>query len=125
MPEKVTAHVVGMMVCGQHAGEAHSVLRQDGENLARLVRGVDRYGFTARAISDEGDEIDHLAGDRIVVREVVSRQEMTEIEAVVAHVSSGSGDQSASLFSRRSFENTSTIGSRSPIRRCSRSTASS
>jgi len=123
--EEVAADVIGVVVGGEDAGESHAVGLEHLDDLARGIGRVDRDGFTAHPVADQVDEVHHLAGERITLGEVATGEELAEVQAVVGHDSRGSGDQSASLASRRSFEKTSTIGSRRPMRRCSRSMASS
>ena len=122
--EQVAADVIGVVVGGEHSREAHAVGLEDGDDLLRCVRRVDGHRVAGLAIADQVDEVDHLAGQLVGGCEVAARQQLAEVQAV-AHVSSGWGDQSASLASRGSFEKTSTMGSRRPMRRWSRSMASS
>ena len=125
MAEEVAADVIGVIVGGEHAGEAHPVGLEEAEDLARGVGRIDRDGLAARTVPDEVHEVHHLASYRVMVRDVAADKQLAEIKPVAGHDPSGSGDQSASLASRGSFENTSTIGSLSPIRRWRRSMASS
>ena len=123
--EQVTADVIRVVVGGQHADEAHPVGLEDVDHLVRRVGGIDGDGLSTCTVPDQVHEVHHLAGQGIVDRDVAARQQLAEVKAVAGHALIGSGDQSASLARRRSFEKISTIGSWRPMRRWSRSMASS
>ena len=123
--DEIAADVIGVVVGGEHTGEAHAVGLEDTDDLTWRVGGVDRDGVAALTVADEVDEVHHLAGERVTRCDVEPGQKLAEVKAFVGHGSSGSGDQFASFASRGSFEKTSTMGSRRPMRRWSRSMASS
>ena len=123
--EQVAPDVIGVVVGGQHAGEAHSLVREDVDHLARCVGGIDGDDLTSLAVTDQVDEVHHLESQGIADGEIAPCQQLAEVQAVAAHASIASGDQSANLARRGSFEKTSTTGSWRPMRRWSRSMASS
>ena len=123
--EQIATHVIGVVVGGQHAGEAHPFGREEGDHLVGSVGGIDCDGLADFTVPDQVYKVHHLASHRIAARDVAARQQLAEVQAVGGHALIGSGDQSASLARRRSFEKISTIGSRRPMRLCSRSMASS
>ena len=125
MTEEVAADVIGVIVGGEHTGEAHVIGLEESDYFPGGIGGVHRDGLATFPVPDEVHEIDHLASHGIVARKVAAGKQLAEVKAFPAHGSSGSGDQSASLVRRRSFENTSTMGRCNPMRRCSRSMASS
>jgi hypothetical protein len=125
MPEEVSPEVIRVIVSCEHADEAHPVGLEQTEQFTWGIRGIDYDRLTLVPVSYQVHEIHHLASHGVVLREVAPSQKLSEVKRPVGHVVRGSGDQSASLLSRRSFEKTSTMGRLSPIRRWSRSMASS
>ena len=79
--EQVPAHVVGVVVGGERAGEVHAVGGQDVEDGLRVVRRVDHHGLARLAVADQVDEVDHLLGDRIVLGDVHPGEDLAEVEA--------------------------------------------
>ena len=92
VPRHVTADVVGVVVGGEGADQAHAVGVQQLEDvLHAAVGGVDDNGVTRLAVADEVDAVDHLAGERIAGGDVPPREQLLEVEAVLVHGGSGYG----------------------------------
>jgi len=96
----VAADVVGVVVGGEDAGEAHPVGGQDVEDLAGGVGRVDRHRLAGLPVADQVDEVQHLAGDRIGPGDVAPGQELSEIEAIVHSVPPSVGPASRNLCGR-------------------------
>lgn len=80
-----TAHVVGVVVSGQDAGETHSVGGGDVHQFVDTVGRIDDDAFTRGTVADQVHEIDHLVSQRITGREVLPGQKLAEVEVVVGH----------------------------------------
>jgi hypothetical protein len=61
----VAAHVVGVVVGGERAGEAHAVGGEHVEEALDVVGRVDGHRLAGLAVADEVHEVHHLAGDRV------------------------------------------------------------
>ena len=70
VPHDVAATVIGVVVRRQDAGEAEAVGREDVEERAHVIRGIDGDGLALLPVTDEVHEVDHLAGQGIALREV-------------------------------------------------------
>ncbi len=66
--------------------------RRTPNRLVDTVGRVDHQRLARRTVPDQVDEVDHLAGDLVVGREVAAGQQLPEVEAVVRRPASvGSG----------------------------------
>ena len=84
------ADVVGVVVGGEGAGQAHAVGVEDGEQALDVVGGVDGDGLAGLPVADQVHEVDHLAGDGIGRGDVPPGEELAEVEAVgVRHSPAG------------------------------------
>ena len=79
------ADVIRVVVGDERADDPHAVRARDLDQLAHAVRRVDDERLAGLAVADEVDEVDHLAGDLVVGREVAAREQLAEVEAVVGH----------------------------------------
>ncbi len=77
------ADMVGVVVGGEHAREAHPVGLDRVDQFADRICRVHQQALAGGAVADGVDEVDHLLGDRIADREVPSGQQLAEVEAVV------------------------------------------
>jgi fatty acid desaturase len=77
----VSADMIGVIVGGEYTGESHVVLGEDLKDAVDVVGGVDGDGLAGLAIADEVDEVDHLAGQRIVLGDVATGEQLAEVEA--------------------------------------------
>ena len=78
----VPADVIGVVVGGEHAGEAHPVGAEDLDELVDAVGGIDQHGLAGLAVADEVDEVDHLLGDPVGAREVAPGEQLAEVQAI-------------------------------------------
>ena len=76
----VPADMVGVVVGGEHAGEAHPVGVEELDQLVDAIGRVDRDRLTRRPVAEQVHEVDHLAGDRVAGREVAAREQLPEVE---------------------------------------------
>src|SRR5699024_6142425 len=51
------------------------------EDRLLVIGRIDDDGLTGLAVPDDVDEVDHLLGDPVVLREIEPRQQLLEIEA--------------------------------------------
>ena len=84
---EVAAHMIGVVVRDEDAGQLHVVRGQHVDELGRSVRGIDRDRLARFAVADEVYEVGHLARDLIVVGEVASREELAKVQAVLHRAS--------------------------------------
>ena len=82
-PAHLPAEVIGVEVGPQHAGQPHAVGLEDVEEVLHGVGGVDGHRLTGLAVADEVDEVDHLAGHHVAVREVAAREQLPEVQPLV------------------------------------------
>ena len=75
------AHVVGVVVGGEGAGEVHAVGGEHVEDALGVVGGVDHDRLARLAVADQVDEVDHLAGHRVVGGDVAAGEQLAEVEA--------------------------------------------
>ncbi len=75
--------VIGVVVRGQRADEPHAVGLDDVEEVGHAVRRIHHDTFPAGAVSDEVDEVHHLAGERVGGREIVTGEKLAEVHAIV------------------------------------------
>ena len=73
-PAIVPADMVRVVVRAQHAGQLHAVGLDDVEQVLHRVGRVDHDGLARRAVADEVDEVDHLAGHQVALGEVAARE---------------------------------------------------
>jgi cytochrome P450 len=87
-----SADMVGVIVGGKHTGEFHVVGRKHIDDSLHVVGRIDGHGLTCLAITNEIDEIDHLAGQGIVGGNVTPSEQLAEIEAIgcggIGHIDS-------------------------------------
>ena len=95
-----TTHVVRVVVGGQRTGAKHVIGRQDVEDAVDVIGRVNHYGLAGLPITDEVDEVDHLAGHRILGGEVPAGQELAEVEALGSLGLGGVGHRRARLGGR-------------------------
>ena len=76
------AHVIGVVVRSEYARAAHAVGLDRVDQAVDVVGRIDQDGVTGLAIADRVDEVDHLAGDRVVLGEISPGQQLTEVEAI-------------------------------------------
>jgi len=99
-----STHVIGVVVGGQHAGDSHSVLFGDGAEVVDAVGRIDDQTFSGRSIADQVDEVRHLVRQAVIDGEVVTGQQLAEVEIVVdcslVHSSSYASDVSTSRLER-------------------------
>jgi glutamate-5-semialdehyde dehydrogenase len=81
----VPPDVIGVIVRGQYAGDAHTVGLGDVDDLVDRVRRVDHEAITRRSITDEVHEVHHLLGQAVIGREVSSGQQLAHVERVGRH----------------------------------------
>ncbi len=79
----VSAHMVGVIVGSEHAGEGHSVSFENVEQAIRVVCGIDHNRLTGLGVTNDVTEVDHLLRDRIVRGEISPGEQLTEIEAAM------------------------------------------
>jgi len=79
------AHMVGVIVGGEHTGAAHPIGLDRVEQFVDCVGRIDDDALARSAIADDVHEVDHLLGDRIADGEVVAGQELAEVEAIGVH----------------------------------------
>ena len=80
------ADVVGVVVSRQHAGHPHAIGGDRVEQIGHRVRRVDQQAFARGPITHGVDEVDHLLGQRVVYREVATREQLAEVEPIVGVV---------------------------------------
>lgn len=78
-----TAHVVRVVMRGQHTGHGHAVSRGYFQQILDCIRRIDHEALAGRAIADQIDEIGHLAGQRIAGGEVHPGLELAEVQGFV------------------------------------------
>ncbi len=78
----VATDVVRVVVGGERARQLHVVLVEHVEDAADVVGRVDDHGLALLAVADEVDEVDHLPSDGVVVPEVATTQQLTEVQAL-------------------------------------------
>src|SRR5439155_7207972 len=83
VPHDVAADVIRVVMGAERAGQSHAVGGRHLDELTGPVRGIDDDRFAFLAVTDEVHEVDHLTGEHVVTREIASREELTEVEAVV------------------------------------------
>lgn len=74
--------VVGVIVGREHSGDRHSIGSGDVQKISHTVSRIDDDTFPGRAVADQIDEVDHLAGQRVGRCEIVSGQELAKVEVV-------------------------------------------
>ncbi len=86
--------VVGMGMRDEHARKPHAVCCEQVEQTSDVVRRVDDDGLSCRPVADQVAEVDHLAGERVLVAEIAAREELAEVEPffVVLSVCHGSDE---------------------------------
>ena len=80
-----TAHVVGVVVGGQDASDSKTIGLHDVDEIVDSVRRIDDDAFTSATVTDQVDEVGHLSGQRIAHGEIVTREQLAEVEVVVGH----------------------------------------
>lgn len=78
-----TPDMVGVVVSGKDAGDSHVVSSNQVDELTGGVRRVDENAVAGYAVADRVDEVHHLLGELVSLREVSSGQELTEVETIV------------------------------------------
>ena len=77
------AHMVGVIVGGQHPRQGHVVIIGDAQNVVDCIGGVNDYTFARVSIANQIDEIHHLVGQGVVGGKVPATQELSKIKSVV------------------------------------------
>jgi hypothetical protein len=80
--EEVPPDVVGVVMGGEGADEMHAIGFEQVDEFARGVGGIDGNCFAGLLVTDEVDEVDHLAGDPIAHGDVATGEKLAEVEAV-------------------------------------------
>ncbi len=83
VPHHRPADVIGVVVRGDHAGHRHAVGGHCGKQIGDGVGRVDEHAMANRSIADGVDEVDHLAGERIVGGEVATAQQLAEVQPIL------------------------------------------
>jgi hypothetical protein len=74
--------VVGVIVRGQRADDAHAVAGGGVDDLLDGVGGVDHHRLSGRAITDQVREVHHLGRDGVAGREVAAREQTAEVKTL-------------------------------------------
>jgi hypothetical protein len=77
--------MVGVVVRGKHTDYAHTVGLDGIDECVHVVRGVDKDALTRCSVTDCINEIDHLAGKVVVLREIAPRKQLAEVKTVGDH----------------------------------------
>lgn len=76
------AHMIGVVMRHQHAGQSHAVAFDGVEQIAGGVGRVDHHGVAGLPVTDQIREIAHLGGHRVPDREIASGEQLAEIQPV-------------------------------------------
>ena len=74
------ADVVGMIVRGQCADHAHAVGLRHLDDPPYVPRRVDDQAFAGVAIADQINEVLHLLGGKLPLRNVAAHQQLAQVE---------------------------------------------
>ena len=83
VPEDRPTDVVGVVVGREHPGDRHAVGSHGRDQTRGIVGRVDEHTLTGGTVADRVHEVDHLRRHLVVDREVATRQQLAEVEAVV------------------------------------------
>ena len=78
-----SAHVVWVIVGAERADKIHVVCFNDFCYFVHRISGVDDDAFACLQITDEVYKIDHLVSHLVLLCEVRSREQLTEIQAII------------------------------------------
>ena len=85
VPHHRATDVVRVIVGREHAGHGHVVGLDRVDDVADRVGRVDEHALAGRAVADRVDEVDHLLGEHVAHCEIPAGQQLTEVQAIVAH----------------------------------------
>jgi fatty acid desaturase/predicted Zn-dependent protease with MMP-like domain len=80
VPHHLSTDMIGVVVRGENSGESHVIRFEDAKDAVDVVGGIDGDRLTGLAITDQIDEVHHLPRQRIVLGDVASGEQLTEIQ---------------------------------------------